>query len=165
MRSFPLIAGFFALCASAAAAEVRVDTPSGYPVPRFAGVKYAEAACRVGPSFEHPVAVTFRRKGLPVLIIAETVDHWRKVRDREGGECWMHKTTLRGPTHVVTLKETDLLARPRADAPPRARLAAGVIARLEGQSRGWLRISASGIAGWTPALAVWGDDPDAALHN
>ena len=134
-------------------------------VPRFASLKYAESPCRSGPTFGHPAVATFQRKGLPVLIVAETVDHWRKIRDVEGGECWVHKTALRGLTHVLTRREISLRASPAAGAPVRATLAAGVVARLDGDKRDWRKISASGINGWANAADLWGAEAVVAAHN
>jgi SH3-like domain-containing protein len=154
---------FFLLCsiAPAAAQAPRLNTPSGLPVPRFASLKYDAAACRIGPTFRHPISVTYRRKGLPVLIVAETVDHWRKIRDADGEECWVHQTGLRALSHVMTMRETALRQSPSKDAPAKATLAAKVVARLEGEKRGWRKITASGIEGWVDADDLWG----AAAHN
>lgn len=136
----------------------RTDTPSGFPVPRFVSLKNEETNCRQGPSFDHPVAITFLRTGLPVQVVAETTDHWRKIRDHDGAECWAHQTTLRAVTHVIAEEDVDLLARPRENAPLRARLKAGVIARLEKSSGEWRLISVGELRGWTRAEALWGAD-------
>jgi SH3-like domain-containing protein len=147
---------FLVLAAPAAADAPRKSTPSGLPVPRFASIKYGEAACRIGPTFRHPVAATYRRKGLPVLIVAETIDHWRKIRDVDGEECWVHQTALRALSHVMTLHETELKVSPKGDSAPRARLAARVVARLDGEKREWRKVSASGIEGWVNESDLWG---------
>jgi SH3-like domain-containing protein len=136
--------------------EIRTDTPSGLPVPRFVSLKAEKTFCRLGPSFDHPVAVTFMREGLPVQVIAETTDHWRKIRDREGAECWAHQTTLRAVTHVIVTQEIAILERPEADAAPRARLGEGVVAKLSRAKKGWRLISADGIKGWAEANSLWG---------
>lgn len=134
----------------------RTDTPSGLPVPRFVSLKYDKTHCRTGPSFAHPVAVIYLKTGLPVEIVAETTDHWRKLRDRAGAQCWAHQTTLKAVSHVLTVDETVLLARPAGGAPSRARLAAGVLARLEREKDGWVYVSVSGLKGWAPDSAFWG---------
>lgn len=137
-------------------AAVRTDTPSGYPVPRFVSLKNPKTACRRGPSFEQPIAFTYLRQGLPVQIVAETTDHWRKIRDREGGECWVHKTTLRALNHLIAAADLELLARPADGAAVSARLAAGVIVKLERSSGAWRRVSVDGVRGWALATELWG---------
>jgi SH3-like domain-containing protein len=165
---FGVLAILLALSPLPGGAAPRSNTPSGLPVPRFVSLKYDRTLCRRGPSFEHPVAVTFLRAGLPVKVIAETRDHWRKIVDLDGATCWAHQTTLRSPTHVVLRRDVAILMRPHRRAQVRAEVQKGVIARLEGQREGWRRISASGLEGWAPADALWGLDAspiDVAAHN
>lgn len=134
----------------------RTDTPSGFPVPRFVSLKNAETYCRQGPSFDHPVAYTFLKAGLPVQVVAETTDHWRKIRDHEGSECWAHQTTLRAVSHVIVEADTAILVRAEIEAPVRARLRAGVIARIERASGDWRLISVGELKGWAPVSRLWG---------
>ena len=135
---------------------VRTDTPSGLPVPRFVSLKSNKTYCRLGPSFDYPVTVTYMRAGLPVEVIAETKAHWRKIRDHDGTECWAHQATLQALTRALVVKETAILARPERGASVRARLAAGVLAKPLGASGGWRLVSADGIHGWLPKSALWG---------
>lgn len=151
-----LIAPALLAQAQAGGTGVRTDTPSGYPVPRFVSLKNDETFCRVGPSFDHPVAVTYLKAGTPLLVVAETTDHWRKVRDADGAECWAHQTTLRAPNHVIVLEETALFAQRDRDSPVRARLAPRVMARMERSDSGWAKLSAEGFSGWAETGGLWG---------
>ncbi len=145
--------------APAALAEgARRDTPSGLPVPRFVSLRYGETNCRAGPSFEHPVSIKFMRAGAPVMVIAETQDHWRKLRDLDGSECWAHQTTLSARSHVLVLRDTMLRARPAKSSAAKARLAAGLLAEFESMQQGWSRVTAAGVTGWTETDALWGAD-------
>lgn len=143
--------------AGAAETAVRTDTPSGFPVPRFVSLKNARTNCRHGPSFDHPIAFTFLRQGLPVQVVAETTDHWRKIRDHEGGECWVHKTTLRAVNHAIVSENIVLRVRPEEAAAVSARLARGVIVKLERRTEGgWRQVSVDGARGWAPTALLWG---------
>lgn len=142
--------------ADGGAPRVRTDTPSGQPVPRFLSLKYGETNCRIGPSAEHPVRYVFRREGAPVMVVAESVDHWRKIRDVSGDECWAHKVTLRAQTHVLTVRPTTVLQKPAAGAPTAALLAGGVLARIDARKQDWLKITADRASGWVTAADVWG---------
>ena len=137
--------------------QLRLDTPSGLPVPRFVSLKTEKTYCRVGPTFAHDVRITFMRKGLPVMVVAETRDHWRKIRDFEGDECWVHKTKLSGAETALVIEEgLALRTRPLEDAPARARLGAGVIVRVSKIRDGWLLIYAGGTKGWAQSAGFWG---------
>jgi len=136
---------------------VRTDTPSGYPVPRFVSLKSGKTNCRIGPSLDHPKMFTFTAKALPVMVIAETTDNWRKVRDRTGDECWVHASLLSGAqTAEVTHADTPVHVRARPDARIRARLGAGVIARVSACTEGWCRVQVNGIKGWVETTSLWG---------
>ncbi len=159
-RRFPALfaAVIISLSPGAHAEEpVRTDTPSGYPVPRFVSLKSAKTNCRIGPSLNHPKMLTFTAKALPVMVIAETTDNWRKVRDRTGDECWVHASLLSGlQTAEVTRADTPVHVRARPDARIRARLAAGVIARITTCEEGWCRVQVDAIKGWVEASRLWG---------
>lgn len=135
---------------------VRLDTPSGLPVPRFVSFKSERTNCRLGPSFEHPVVAVYLRAGAPARVVAETTDHWRKVRDQDGLECWAHKSTLRAVTHVLVLADVEVRARAEGAAPVRARLSEGVLARLIRSRSGWSLVAAGGVKGWARVEFLWG---------
>ena len=155
-----LIATMAATAGSAQASgapPLRTDTPSGLPVPRFVSLKSDKTFCREGPSFSHSVKITFVRRGLPVMVVAETHDHWRKIRDVEGDECWTHKSKLSGATTVLVMTEGLILrAKPNLDAPKKARLGKGIVAKVETTKSGWLKISANGVKGWARPQGFWG---------
>jgi SH3-like domain-containing protein len=136
---------------------IRLDTPSGLPVPRFVSLKAEKTFCRAGPTFAHPVRIVYQRRGLPVMVVAETRDHWRKIRDAEGDECWIHRAKLSGaPTALVIEDGLALRERPRDDAVQKARLGRGRVARVESSERGWVKVSADGVKGWAPQNGLWG---------
>ena len=135
----------------------RLDTPSGLPVPRFISLKTNKTNCRSGPSFNHPVRITYMRKGLPMMVVAETSDYWRKLRDSEGDECWVHRSKLSGTrTALVIVDGLALYTKPGTSAPLRARLGKGIIGRIDTVQGDWLRISTGGMKGWASLSGFWG---------
>jgi len=158
-----LVLAYLSASGMAAQAEdlPRRDTPSGFPVPRFVSLKEAETNCRIGPSLQHPIRYVFKRAGAPVLIVAESVDHWRKLSDSEGDECWAHQTTLRAQTHILSVEDTPLLARPAADARLSGQLGPGVLAKIVKRRDDWIQVKAGAARGWVRASKVWGGNlPD-----
>ncbi|MBB4658196.1 SH3 domain-containing protein [Parvularcula dongshanensis] len=132
--------------------------PSGLPVPRFVALKKDEVIARFGPSFDYPIAATYRQRGLPLKVIAETRDDvWRRVEDQDGGRYWIHRSMLMGNDNaVVRAEEAVLRAKPSDAAPGRARLTAGVMAEVEHCEDGWCRLRAGSYKGWLPQTLLWG---------
>lgn len=136
---------------------IRTDTPSGLPVPRFVSLKAEKTFCRAGPTFAHRVQLTFMKRGLPVIVVAETRNHWRKIRDAEGDECWIHRSKLSGTkTAIVVSDGLALHAGPRFDAPQKARLGRGVVAKIEANRDGWVKITSGKMKGWARESGFWG---------
>lgn len=104
---------------------------SGLPLPRFVSLRSDQVNLRRGPGTQYPVDWLYIRKDLPVEIIAE-FENWRKIRDWEGTEGWVHRSLLSGRrTLRVTGIERFLRSEPFEDARPVARIESGVIGRLE----------------------------------
>lgn len=153
--------------AAAAQAETGLDPaktgPSGLPVPRFVSLKGDITNVRRGPSSDHAVLFVYKRKGLPVEIIAES-EHWRRIRDSEGAEGWVYKSLLSGKRTVLVAPGQagsffNLKKTAQAGAPDVARLAAGVVADVEKCSGAWCEISASGYDGYIEQNLLFGVYP------
>lgn len=136
------------------------DTPSGFPVPRYVSLKVGTVNGRTGPSLGHAVAWQYRRRGLPLIVVAET-DFWRKVRDIHGDESWIHKPALSGERTVLALQETALYRRPDENARIEATIAPQVLLKLENcNTQGWCKFKApTGYKGWAQRQFFWGAAP------
>lgn len=132
-------------------------TPSGFMVPRFVSLKFNKVNARTGPSRDHPVAYQYQRRGLPVIIVAET-EMWRKVRDISGDEAWVRKPALSGARTVMAIRTTSLRSKPRSDAREVARTDAKAVLRLETcNTDGWCEVKAeNGLKGWAREADLWG---------
>ncbi|MCQ8184735.1 SH3 domain-containing protein [Parvularcula maris] len=128
---------------------------SGYPVPRFVALKKDEVYGRAGPGLD--VVVIYKKRGLPVKVIAETSDNvWRRVEDHMGRRVWINRSMLAENRHAVAMQPSILFAGPTQAALPRARIEPGVMAALEECEGGWCRIKTKDYRGWTEASTLWG---------
>ena len=131
-------------------------TPSGFVVPRYVSLKFSKVNGRTGPSRDHPIAWQYQRRGLPLLIVAET-EMWRKVRDISGDEAWVRKPALSGSRTVLAMQSTSLRSRPDARAREVARTDAKALLRLQNCREGWCEVKAeNGIKGWARQDTLWG---------
>ena len=135
---------------------MRRDTPSGLPVPRFVSLRGPEDYCRIGPSWEHDIRYTYQRAGLPVMVIAESRDNWRKIRDSAGDECWAYRSRLTNLSHLLARSDVTLRRAPRDDADARGTISDGVLAKIVRVRKGWALVDADDVRGWAPLGDFWG---------
>ncbi|MBB6254925.1 SH3 domain-containing protein [Nitrospirillum iridis] len=130
---------------------------SGLPVPRFVTLRSNEVNVRTGPGVRYPVEWVFVKAGMPVEITAE-FDTWRRIRDVEGTQGWVHQSTLSGRRGVVvTGQQTRTLRRDAASvAEAVAQLDPGVIAKLRKCKGPWCQVDVGGFRGWLQRDEVWG---------
>ncbi len=135
---------------AAAAADKNAD------IPRFGTLRADKVNLRVGPGNQYPIQWVYTRKGLPVEIVGE-VDVWRRIRDAEGTEGWVHEHMVTGNRSVVVGGETRTLrAEPATTAAAVAQAEPGVIAHLLECRGPWCRVEAEGMKGWLQRSEVWG---------
>ena len=58
---------------------------------------------RSGPGKDYALLWVYQKKGLPVEVIDE-YDQWRRVKDLDGSEGWIHQSVLSGRRMVITLE-------------------------------------------------------------
>jgi SH3-like domain-containing protein len=136
-------------------------TPSGLAVPRYVSLKKDSTPALAGPGPNYRILWVYRAKGLPLLIIQETLD-WRRVRDPDGQLAWVHKSALDGVRTVMRTEPSDLQLRDRAasDGRVKAVLTGHSIAVLDVCRGAWCKVTADQISGWAPKDALWGaEDP------
>jgi len=132
-------------------------TPSGLPVPRYVSLKFDPVNARAGPSDDHRLLWVYHARGLPVQVIAETVE-WRRICDPDGQVSWVHKRTTDGQHTVMAAGQAQLplKSKPRDDATVVAYLAPRAVADFDKCQKDWCRVRIGQADGWAPAAAFWG---------
>ncbi|MCF8479272.1 MAG: SH3 domain-containing protein [Rhodospirillum sp.] len=134
------------------------NTPSGLPLPRFVSLRANQVNMRSGPGKRYPVVWIFQMRGVPVEVVAE-YDTWRKIRDPEGSEGWVHKNMLSGQRTLITTGGPHLVrAEPSPESLPVAQANPGVVGKLLGcpSTLDYCRVDVGGYLGWLPRDAFWG---------
>ena len=133
------------------------QTPSGMPVPRYVSLKFERVNARAGPGDDQKLLWVYRARGLPLQVIAETLE-WRRVCDPEGSTAWVHKrvTDGRRMTMNTSVQPTALLKRPDPTSAAVAYLNAKALAGLDRCGAGWCRVRADHATGWVREGALWG---------
>ncbi len=165
MRRAAILALLVLWAMAGPAPAATVGTETGLPIPRYVTLRAKEVNVRAGPGARYPIEWVYQRPNLPVEVIAE-FDTWRKIRDSDGVEGWVHQQMLSGRRTVVVIGGERLLRRrPEPSAPPVARLEPGVVAWLEGCQREWCEIDVAGLDGWIQRAHVWGVRADEAAKD
>ncbi len=156
------VIGLLWAAGAALAATPSAETPSGLPVPRYVSTKFREVNARGGPGDDHRMLWTYRARGLPLQVVAET-DEWRRVCDPDGGLAWVHRRTVAESRTAMRTAARDLplRVRPSDSARTSAMLASRAVAKLDRCDRGWCRLSVDKASGWVRAGEIWGAEPEA----
>jgi len=139
--------------AGASAAET-----SGLPLPRFVSLRSDEVNLRTGPGARYPVDWIYTRRDLPVEVIAE-FEAWRKIRDWQGAEGWVHQSMLSARRMVVVIgPQRHLRAEPDDKAPSLALVESNVMGRLLScpRAKAYCKIDVNNIQGWLKRDEFWG---------
>nr|MCV4206394.1 SH3 domain-containing protein [Roseomonas sp. SXEYE001] len=142
--------------------EQRVGPVTNLPLPRFAALRADEVNLRAGPGTRYPIQWTYQRRDLPVQIVHE-FELWRRIRDMEGTEGWVHQSNLTGRrSFLVTGQERVLWRRPEETAPVVARLKPGVLGRIRVCEAGgaWCEVQVGDYRGWLRRTEFYGAMPD-----
>src|SRR5437867_9540463 len=104
-RSLPslVLAAALLLALGGIAPAAAGDEDAGLKVPRFVSLHADRVNLRTGPGRQYPIEWVFKRKELPVQIIAQ-FEHWRRVRDWDGTEGWVQQHMVTGKRTVVVSK-------------------------------------------------------------
>jgi SH3-like domain-containing protein len=155
------------MLASSVASAQDATNPSGLPLPRFATTRSTPINVRVGPGTRYGVAWVYVKAGTPVEIVKE-FDTWRKIRDVDGSEGWVHQNLLSGKRAGIaapwkTEAQIPLLSG-RGSEGVRAWLGPGFRVDIAGCDGAWCEVSAtakvenatSTYSGYLPQTELWG---------
>nr|HRK65091.1 SH3 domain-containing protein [Terricaulis sp.] len=80
---------------------------------------------RRGPGLEHRIDWIYERAGLPLLVLGES-GPWRRVRDPDGAEVWMHMRNLDARAMAYVRTAAEMRRNPRPNSGVKAHLDPGV---------------------------------------
>jgi len=138
-----------------------VTNPSGLPLPRFVSLRSQEVNMRTGPGVRYPVDWVYKRRNMPVEVVAE-FGTWRRVRDVQGTEGWIHQSMLSNKrTLAVTGQTRTLRQHPDSKSPAIARVEPGAVGEILtcSDGSGWCQLSFGRHDGWLRRVEFWGAYP------
>lgn len=141
----------------AAPAVTDPKNSSGLPIPRFVSLASDKVFVRTGPALRYPIKWVYKKDHLPVEIIQE-FDTWRKIRDMEGDDGWVHQSLLSGDRMGIVKGEVNQPVRKEANEQGKviAALEPNVVAAIRECKADWCEVAADGYTGWIPRKFLWG---------
>ena len=164
-----LILSFFCLMIVVVPVRAQDSDPfksTPYDIPRFVTIAKDKAYMRTGPGSRFPITWIYKRKNLPVEIVLE-YENWRKIKDIDGSEGWVHLSLLSGRRYGA-IQADDMMklhSKPSNESRVMAFLEPETIVKILSCGPQWCRIDAQGYKGWMPKASIWGVYADEIIEN
>lgn len=137
------------------------EKKTGLPLPRFVSLRSDTVNIRTGPGLRYPIAWVYKKRTMPVEIIAE-FETWRKVRDWENTVGWVHQSMLTGKRTMIIVNSTQTIRKHGAAyGSAIAEAEPGVVGQLIqcDKQDDWCRVKISKYEGWLRRTQMWGVYP------
>ena len=122
----------------------------------FLSLKNNEVNLRLGPSFEYPIKLIYKKKYLPVIILDRS-ENWRKIKDFESNSGWVHISQLSKRQTAINNKNNSILfKKPTIYSKPVARLESGRLVLIKKCNLKWCKITSGNFKGWIKKSYLWG---------
>jgi SH3-like domain-containing protein len=127
------------------------------PIPRFVSLDADRVNARSGPGLQYPIRWVYERAGLPVKIVAEFGEAWRRIQDMDGDEAWVRANLISGRrTILVTGAARPLRREPSEKGRVVLTAEPGVIGRLLECRPRWCWVEIHDSRGWMARGDFWG---------
>ena len=121
----------------------------------FLSLRNDKVNLRLGPSFDYPIKIIYKKKYLPVLI-KDKSENFRKIQDHENNSGWIHVSQLSKKKSVITLKNLILYSRPTIYSKPLVNIETGRLLLISKCKDNWCKIKSGNYSGWIKIEDVWG---------
>ena len=122
----------------------------------FLTLRNEKVNLRQGPSFDYPVKIFYKKKFLPVLI-QDSSDNFRKIRDHENNTGWIHISQLSKKKAAITIDDNVLVFnKPSIYSSPKVILKKGRLCKIKKCKNEWCSITVDKFKGWVKKESLWG---------
>ncbi|RST31612.1 hypothetical protein HMF7854_12795 [Sphingomonas ginkgonis] len=154
MRVWGAIATAVLLQVAATPAAAQMKKP-----PYWASIASGEAQTRAGPGRNYPGLFLYKRRDLPVKVVA-VYENWRRIQDPDGTLGWM-LVTLLSDRRTALIKAGERRAihdKPASASHVSYEAEPGVVGRISDCDGDWCRIEIAKKRGYIRQSDVWGTD-------
>jgi len=123
----------------------------------FSTLRYNNVNLRQGPSKDYPIKIFYKKKYLPVLV-QDTSDNFRKIKDHENNTGWIHVSQLSKKKAALTLNDQVMIFKnPTVFSKPLAVLEKGRLCLISKCKNKWCKIKVEKYSGWVKKKNLWGN--------
>ena len=122
----------------------------------FLTLRNEKVNLRQGPSFEYPVKIFYKKKYLPVLI-EDTFENFRKIKDHENNTGWIHISQLsKKKAAIVMVDDLIVFNKPTVFSAPNVILRKGRLCKVIKCKKNWWKIKVDKYKGLIKKDSLWG---------
>ena len=122
----------------------------------FLSLKNNEVNLRIGPSFEHPIKLIYKKKYLPVIMVDQS-ENWRKINDFENNSGRIHISPLSKKKSAINIKKNSIIfKKPTIFSKPVAKVETGRLILIKKCKIKWCKITSGKYNGWIEKNYLWG---------
>jgi len=123
----------------------------------FLTLRFNNVNLRQGPSFDYPVKIFYKKKYLPVLV-QDTYDNFRKIKDHENNTGWIHRSQLSKKKVALTLDDKVVMFKNSTIfSKPLVVLEKGRLCLISKCKGDWCKIKVEEYSGWVKKQMLWGN--------
>jgi SH3-like domain-containing protein len=123
----------------------------------FSTLRYNNVNLRQGPSKDYPVKIFYKKKYLPVLV-QDTSDNWRKVRDHENNSGWIHLSQLSKKKAAIIINDQVIMFKNATIfSKPLVILEKGRLCLISKCVEEWCKVKTDKYSGWIKKQSLWGN--------
>ena len=122
----------------------------------FTTLRYNNVNLRQGPSKDYPIKIFYKKQYLPVLV-QDTSNNYRKVRDQEYNTGWSHVSQLSKKKAALVLTDKVIMfENSTIFSKPLAILEKGRLCLIFRCKNDWCKIKVEKYLGWVEKKSLWG---------
>ena len=122
----------------------------------FTTLRYNNVNLRQGPSKDYPIKIFYKKQYLPVLV-QDTSNNYRKVRDHEDNTGWIHVSQLSKKKAALVLTDKVIMfENSTIFSKPLAILEKGRLCLIFRCKNDWCKIKVEKYLGWVEKKSLWG---------
>jgi SH3-like domain-containing protein len=122
----------------------------------FLTLRNEKVNLRQGPSFDYPVKIFYEKKFLPV-IIQDSSNNFRKIRDHENNSGWIHISQLSKKKAAIVIDDVLIIfSNATVYSNPIALVKKGRLIKIKKCKNDWCKGQTGDFKGWVKKESLWG---------